>query len=167
MYVFMCFGKSVMLHWVLWASICSKVLKLLFFPVLACVKTERSGWFSTECETWCLGKSFWLLAQIEWSPCLCFTGLFMMLLRQKTHSRNAIVPSVINIYKHKPVTNMGMNVFIAWVSHRMQVLSDVFYSLFKMSLTGPHLWNYKIMLLIKALILLSYSLQANLFLLAL
>lgn len=62
----------------------------------------------------------------------------MMLLRQKTHSRTVIVPSVINIYKHKPVTNMGMNVFIP-VSHRTQVLSDVFYSLFKMSLTRIHL----------------------------
>lgn len=158
MYVFMCFGKSVMLHWVLWASICSKVLKLLFFPVLACVKTKRSSWFSTECETWCLGKSFWLLAQIEWSPCLCFTGLFMMLLRQKTHSRNVIVPSVINIYKHKPVTNMEMNVFTPGVSHRTQVLSDGFHSSFKMSLTRLHLWNYKIILLVKSSFLLSHTL---------
>ncbi len=160
MYVFMCFGKSVMLHWVLWASICSKALKLLFFLFWLALKQKDLVGFPQSVETWCLGKSFWLLAQIEWSPCLCFTG-------KRPTAEMPLFPSVINIYKHKPVTNMGMNVFIAWVSHRTQVLSDVFYSLFKMSLTRLHLWNYKIMLLIKALILLSYSLHANLFLLAL
>lgn len=98
--VCMCFGRQVMLPCVLWACICRKTLKVLFSPVLAGVETDRSAWFSAECETWCLEKSFWLLAQIKWSPCLRFT----MLVRQKTHSRNAIVPSVpafINTAKHR------------------------------------------------------------------
>lgn len=101
--VCMCFGRQVMFPCVLWACICRKALKLFFSPVLAGVETARSAWFSAECETWCLEKSFWLLAQIKWSPCLRFAGLFMMLARQKTHSRNGIVPSVsafINTARH-------------------------------------------------------------------
>lgn len=57
---------------------------------------------------------------------------------KKTHSRNVIVPSVINIYKHKTVTNMEVNAFTPGVSHRTRDLSDVFYSLFKMSLARLH-----------------------------
>jgi len=65
MYVFMCYyGKSVMFHWVLWPSICSKVLKSLFFPVLAHVKTKWSCWFY---RVWNIvsGKEF-LVAGTDW-----------------------------------------------------------------------------------------------------